>query len=89
MPDPAPASRPRQQDDNFRREYLDALRRPLTGQVMLTPVGPPTQPVPVTLQLVDGVAAARITPGTYVLNGLFRTQDGNRMITSDTVIVEP
>lgn len=47
----------------LRREYRDALGRPMTGRVIVTPYTGAVVEIP----LVDGVLEADLPPGSYTL----------------------
>lgn len=77
----------------YRREYRDALGRPMDGTVTLTGQartelgGIVVLPAPVTVELVGGVLDVHLPPDTYTLQATLRTVDRDRTADSDTVTV--
>lgn len=49
----------------WRRDYRDALGRPMSGQAVLYPRSDGTSPAPITVDIVDGVVDAALPSGTY------------------------
>lgn len=84
FPEPLPGTAP------LRREYRDALGRPMTGTVTITgtqrhTAGERVTPVaPVVADLVAGVLEVDLPPDTYTLTAALRTVDGNRVGDTDT-----
>lgn len=66
----------------FRREFRDALGRPVTGVVTLLGDGPR-----VDAPVDGGVLDVALIPGTYRLHATLRTTDGVRYPVRDEVIV--
>lgn len=75
----------------FRRVYRDALGRPMRGRITLTGTqrtdygDTSILPAPVTVELVDGVAAADLPPDTYTWTADLRTAEGARVTDSGQI----
>lgn len=97
MPDPAlPVPLPEPTEDTgtplFRRSYVDALGRPLTGRLQLTPLEPldgdqMMLAVPVGVQIINGVAEANLPPGSYRLTGILRTVDRTAVVVNQQIVL--
>jgi len=97
MPDaalPQPRTTPLPNVATLRREYRDALGRPLVGTVALTgKTGVKTgqltvPPVSVTAKLVDGVLAVDLPPDTYTITShRLHTAEGASVTVRDEVTV--
>lgn len=95
MPDPALPTplpvEPGQTKVRLHREYRDALGRPMTGRVILTPVQQTESgtayilPVPVRIELIGGEAEAYVAPGPYQLSGVLRTADRASVVISTLI----
>lgn len=79
---------------SFRREYRDLLQRPMSGRLVLTTDQVHTEggtsifPAPVRVQVVDGVLALDLPPGTYTLTGQLWNPDEEQVSVEETVTVE-
>lgn len=75
----------------LRREYRDALGRPMTGRARITGAQRAqdgdvvTVAAPVVAPVLDGALAADLPPGTYVLHAQLSTVDGARVDDTETV----
>ena len=88
MPDPA-LPVPQAGSTRFLRRYADALGRAMVGRLSLTPVDVQgVLPVPVVVELADGVAAASVPPGTYLLSGILRTTNRDAVVISERVTLD-
>lgn len=87
-PDPLPGR------IRFRREFRDALGRPLTGKVTLTGRNGTSHgdvtipPAPVEVQLVGGILDVALPPDVYRLSGRLSTKEGARVDVRDELTVE-
>jgi len=95
MPDPAlPVPHARQLRHNFRRVFKDPLGRPMTGSVVLKLVDSQQHgsnvylAVAASIKLEDGVAAGKLTPGTYELSATLRSPDGEAVAYTDRFEVD-
>lgn len=75
----------------LRREYRDALGRPLTGRVRITGAQRAQDgeavivPAPVNADVVAGVLDVELPAGSYTLTAALTTVDGNRADDTETV----
>lgn len=75
----------------LRREYRDALGRPMTGRVRITGAQRAqageavTVPAAVNADVPAGVLDVALPPGTYTLAAALTTVDGNRADDTETV----
>lgn len=69
---------------HYRREYRDALGRPMRGRVTITGAarsehdGVVTLPAPVVVDVADGILDVDLPPDTYTITAALRTRDGDR-----------
>jgi hypothetical protein len=99
MPEPAlPAPLPEPTavsagSGRFIRYFRDALGRPLRGRITLAPVrlavtdDTMVLPVPVVIELTEGLAQASLPPGDYLLAGVLRTVDRAPAVVSERITV--
>lgn len=94
MPDPAlPRARFLPGQTIYVRHYVDALRRPMEGEVTLTPRG--THAIddhvvvaaPVTVSLQLGSLQIALLPGVYRVRAQLKTVDGTLLVHEDEVTV--
>lgn len=76
-----------------RREYRDLLQRPMSGRLILTgelptDEGVTVSPAPVRVQVVDGVLALDLAPGSYALAGQLWGADEETMQVEETFTLE-
>lgn len=75
----------------YHRVFLDALGRPLTGQLTLTLAEPVESrstvvlPVAVTVDLAEGAINVHLAAGTYAVQARLRSPDGEPVVFSETV----
>lgn len=88
---PVPWPEPVSGEVQLRRVYLDALKRPLVGEVTISgnqraaSGGTVVVSADVRARLVDGVLDVSLPPGTYSLTATLRTVDGAPVTDKDEV----
>lgn len=91
---PQPWSDPLPGRVRLRREFRDALGRPLTGSVTLTGSagavlgGVTVPPVAVAAPVDGGVLEVDLLPDAYRLEGVLRTREGARVTVRDEITLE-
>lgn len=76
---------------HLERAYRDLLGRPLSGTVTITgrarhaSDGQVIPPLPVPVQLTDGLLSVDLPPDTYTLSASLSTVEGARKLEVDTV----
>lgn len=76
-----------------RRTYRDLLQRPMNGRLILNgevqaEEGVTVHPAPVRVQVVDGVLALDLAPGSYTLAGQLWGADEEQVEVSEAFEVE-
>lgn len=75
----------------LRRMYRDPLGRPMTGTATITgsarfaDAEHVVLPAPVKVEIVDGLLAAYLSPGTYDVSAVLVSADGSRISDQETV----
>lgn len=92
---PVPPARPVDGAVQLRREYRDALGRPMTGSVRISGAERAqlgervVMPAPVTADVPAGVLDVALPPGRYTLAASLATVDGHRADDTTTVVLPP
>ena len=98
MPDdalPQPWPTPLTETARLRRDYRDALGRPMRGTLTISGVrrtdhgDTVTVAAPVNVALSEGLLEVDLPPGDYTITGALHTIDGARVREDSTLILRP